>query len=175
MSMEEKKSVSHFSAGVIIAAIMVVFSLVMSFAGQGQNQALGWLAYVIFILALIYFINQYGKANGNELSFGNLFNYGFKTTSIVTLIVIVFLVLFFSFFPEYKDKMLDSSRIAMEKQGRISEEQLDETLSMMNKNFILFAGAGALFMYLLLGAVGSLIGAAVTKKITQNSFDQSSL
>jgi len=173
-TIEEKKPVSHFSAGLIIAAVMVIYSLAMSFAGQGQNQALGWIAYVIFIIALIYFVNQYGKANNNSLSFGNLFNYGFKTTSIVTLIVIIFLVLFFSFFPEYRDKMLETSRAAMEKQDGISEEQKDQTLDMMSKNFILVAGAGALFMYLFLGAVGSLIGAAITKKIPQNSFDQSS-
>ncbi len=77
--MEERKPVSHFLAGLVIAAVMVIFSLVLNYMGQGQNQALGWLAYCIFIIALVFFVNLYGKANDYRPSFGNLFNYGFKT------------------------------------------------------------------------------------------------
>jgi hypothetical protein len=171
--MEERKPVSHFLAGLIIAAIMVVFSLVMNYVGQGQNQALGWLAYAIFIIALIVFINLYGKANNYQPSFGNLFGYGFKITSIVTLIVILFMVGFFIAFPEYKDKIMETSRQAMEDQGKMTDDQVDSAVAMFDKNFILFTAGGALFMYLILGLIGSLIGAAVTKKNPQTPFDQS--
>jgi amino acid transporter len=170
--MEQTKPISHFVAGIIIAAIMVIFSLVMNFTGQEQNKALGWFAYAIFIVALVIFIKLYGKSKNYTPTFGNLFSYGFKITSIVTLIVILFLVVFFIAFPEYKDKMLDASRQAIEERDQISDEQIDQTLSMMSKNFILFAAGGALFMYLILGAIGSLIGAAITKKQPHNPLDQ---
>lgn len=171
--MEQKKPISHIVAGLIIAGIMIVYSLVLNFIGQGQNQALGWVAYLIFIIALIVFINQYGKANDYRPTFGNLFSYGFKTTSIVTLVVVIFIVIFFLAFPEYKDKVIEASREAMEDQGR-DEDQIDQAISIMNRSFILFAAGGALFMYLLLGAIGSLIGAGITKKRPQNPFEQPS-
>ena len=170
--MEENKPVSHFLAGLIIAAVMVIFSLVLNFMGQGQNQALGWMAYAIFVVALIVFIKLYGKTNNYQLPFSNLFSYGFKITSIVTLIVILFMVGFFIAFPEYKDTIMETSRKAMEDQGKLSDEQIDKAIAMVDKNFILFTAGGALFMYLILGLVGSLIGAAVTKKNPQTPFDQ---
>src|SRR5687768_10750529 len=172
--MEQKKPVSHLVAGLLIAAIMVVYSLILNFMDLWQNQAMGWLAYLIFIIALIVFINQYGKANDYRLGFGSLFGYGFKITAIVTLIVIIFMLVFFLAFPEYKEKMIETSRQAMEDQGNASDEQIDQAMGMMSRNFLLFAAGGALFGYLIMGCIGSLIGAAVTKKKPQSPFEQTS-
>ena len=172
--MEAKKPISHFVAGLLIAALLVIYSLVLYFMDMWQNQAMGWLAYLIFIVALVVLINQYGKANDYRLGFGSLFGYGFKITAIVTLIVIVFMVIFFSAFPEYKEKMIETSREAMENQGNANDEQIDQAMGMMSRNFILFAAGGALFAYLIIGCIGSLIGAAVTKKKPQTPFEQTS-
>lgn len=169
--MEQSKPINHIVAGLIIAAVMVIYSLILNFTGQGQNQALGWIAYALFIIALVIFINMYGKANDYRLSFGNLFSYGFKITSIVTLIVILFIVGFFMAFPEYKDKIIETSRQTMEEQGKMTDDQMDQALAMFDKNFIMFTAGGALFMYLVLGAIGSLIGAATTKKRPNNPFE----
>lgn len=168
--MEQKKPVSHIVAGLIIAAVIVIYSILLNFLGLSQNQALGWIAYLLLIGGLIFFVNQYGKANDYTLSFGQLFNYGFKATSIITLIMILFIVLFFAVFPEFKDKIMEAAREGMEKQGKMSDDQIDQAVEMFNRNFILFTGGGALFMYLLLGAIGSLLGAATTKKRPQNPF-----
>jgi uncharacterized membrane protein len=173
--MEQKKPVSHLVAGLLIAAIMVVYSLILNFMDLWQNQAMGWLAYLIFIIALIVFINQYGKANDYRLGFGSLFGYGFKITAIVTLIVIIFMVVFFLAFPEYKEKMIETSRQAMEDQGNASDEQIDQAMGMMSRNFMLFAAGGALFGYLIMGCIGSLLGAAITKKKPQSPFEQTTL
>ena len=65
---------------------------------------------------------------------------------------------------------MEAAREGMEKQGKMSDEQIDQAVGMFDSNFILFTGGGALFMYLLLGAIGSLLGAATTKKRPQNPF-----
>ena len=173
--MEQNKPVSHIVAGLIIAAILVIYSILLNFLNLSTNQTLGWVAYLIMIAGLAFFINQYGKARDHQASFGQLFSYGFKATSIITLIMILFIVLFFVLFPEFKDKIMEASREGMEQQGKMSDEQIDEALEMFERNFILFTGGGALFMYLILGAIGSLIGAAITKKRPQNPFEQQSI
>lgn len=172
--MEQKKPISHFVAGLLIAAIMVVYSMILNFMDLWQNQAMGWVAYLIFIIALIVFINQYGKANDYRLGFGSLFGYGFKITAIVTLIVIIFMLIFFTAFPEYKEKMIETSRQAMENQGNANDEQIDQAMGMMSRNFLLFAAGGALFGYLIMGCIGSLLGAAITRKKPQTPFEQTS-
>jgi hypothetical protein len=63
----------------------------------------------------------------------------------------------------------------MEQQGKMTDDQIDQGLEMFEKNFILFSAGGALFMYLLLGAIASLIGAAITKKQPRSPFEQQPL
>jgi hypothetical protein len=173
--MEEKKPVSHIVAGLTIAAILVVYSILLNYMDLSQNQSMGWLSYIILIGGLILFINLYGKAKNNQVTFGNLFSYGFKATAIITLIMIAFIIIFFMAFPEFKDKIVDAAREGMEKQGKMTDDQIDQGLEMFEKNFILFSAGGALFMYLILGAIGSLIGAAITKKQPRNPFDQQAI
>ena len=173
--MEEKKPVSHIVAGLTIAAILVVYSILLNYMDLSQNQSMGWLSYIILIGGLILFINLYGKAKNNQVTFGNLFSYGFKATSIITLIMIAFIIIFFLAFPEFKDKIVDAAREGMEKQGKMTDDQIDQGLEMFERNFILFSAGGALFMYLILGAIGSLIGAAITKKQPRNPFDQQAI
>lgn len=173
--MEEKKPVSHIVAGLTIAAILVVYSILLNYMDLSQNQSMGWLSYIILVGGLILFINLYGKAKNHQVTFGNLFSYGFKATAIITLIMIAFIIIFFLAFPEFKDKIVDAAREGMEKQGKMTDDQIDQGLEMFEKNFILFSAGGALFMYLILGAIGSLIGAAITKKQPRNPFDQQAI
>jgi hypothetical protein len=173
--MEEKKPISHIVAGLTIAAVLVIYSILLNYMDLSQNQSMGWLSYIILIGGLIVFINLYGKAKDHQVTFGNLFSYGFKATAIITLIMIVFIIIFFMAFPEFKDKIVDAAREGMEKQGNMTDDQIDQGLEMFERNFILFSAGGALFMYLILGAIGSLIGAAITKKQPRNPFDQQAI
>ena len=58
----------------------------------------------------------------------------------------VFLVIFFVAFPEYKDKIIEESRKAMEEQDR-TDEEIDMAMGMMQRSFVLFAAAGADAIY----------------------------
>jgi len=57
--MEPKKPISHFVAGLIIGAVLIIYSLALNFAGKGQDRTLGWIAYLLFVVGLIVFINLY--------------------------------------------------------------------------------------------------------------------
>ena len=78
-------------------------------------------------------------------------------------------------FPEFKDKIMDAAREGMEKRENMTDDQIDQGLAMFEKNFLLFTVGGAVFMYVLLGCVASLIGAAITKKKPFNPLDQTSM
>lgn len=173
--MEKTKPINHFIAGLILALILIIYSTALQFMGMGQNKTMGWISYLILIVGLIIFVNAYGKANNYELTFGGLFSYGFKVTAITTLIVIICMVIFFAAFPEFKEKILETMRKGMEESGKMSDEQIDQFVGGFSKNFLLFTAGGALFMYLILGAIGSLIGAAVTKKTPVNPMNQLNL
>ena len=173
--MEQKKPINHFIAGTIIGAVIIIYSMLLNFLGKGQDRTLGWIAYILFVAGLILFINLYGTAKNNEVTFGNLFSYGFKAAALSTLIIVLCLVVVFLAFPEFKQKILDGMRKGMEDQGKMTDEKIDQSVEWFSSHFILIMVAGAIFMYLIAGAVGSLIGAAITKKKAVNPLDQMSM
>ena len=169
--MEPKKPISHLVAGLIIALVLIIFSCIVYFSGL-QNTGINWLQYAIILAGLIIFINLYGKALNNQVSFGNLFSYGFKTTAFLALIVIAFFVIFFLAFPDIKEKGMEMARQKMEERGNLTEDQINQGMEMARKMFWVFTIGGIMFIYAIVGAVGSLIGAAVTKKKPINPVDQ---
>ena len=169
--MEPKKPINHFAAGAIIAGILIIYSIVL-YIIDSQQSAAGWFAYVIMIAGLVIFISLYGKANNNQVSFGNLFAYGFKATAFMTLLVIVCTLLSFMILPEMKEKIFDTARQSMEKQNKLSEEDIDKAIEMTRKFFYAFTIGGIILAYAIFGAIGSLIGAVVTKKRPYNPLEQ---
>jgi hypothetical protein len=170
--MEERKPISHVSAGLIIAALLVIFAIIVQFMGLAQNQALGLIQYALIIGGLVYFVTQWGKAHDYTLSFGNLFAYGFKATAVFTIINIVFLIIFFLAFPEMREKSFEMMRETMENNPKMTEEQIDQGIDIARRFFWVALVGGTMFMLILIGALGSVIGAAVTKKRPNNPFDQ---
>ena len=148
--------------------------MILTFMDLTGNQSLSYISLLLLLGGIIYFVTQYGKSVDHTASFGQLFSFGFKSTAIATIVVIAFQLIFFLIFPEYKEKILDISREAMLKQGNIPEAQIEQSLEMVKKFFWVGLIGGALFMNLLVGAIASLIGAGITKKIPQSPFQQPS-
>jgi len=172
--MEQKKPITHVMAGLVIGAIMIVFSLAIQFLGLDKITGVPLIGYIIVIAGLVLFINIYGKAMNNQVTFGNLFGYGFKATAIIILIMILFTVVFFMLFPDIKEKIFELTRQKMEERNT-SEDQIEKGLALWRKMFWVFTIGGILIVYAIVGAIGSLIGAAVTKKKPINPVDQLSI
>lgn len=168
--MEPQKPLSHITAGLIIAGVLAVFSTVVSFAGLTGNSAASWMQPLIIIAGLVILIRQYGKAHDNTLSFGNLFAYGFKTTAVFTVISVAFTVLFLLLFPDLKEKTFELAREQMEKDSRITDEQIDQALEISRKFFWVGIVGGSVIATVIQGAIGSLIGAAATKRQPNDPF-----
>jgi Protein of unknown function (DUF4199) len=165
----EKKPISHFIAGVIVAGLIIIYTIILYFTGMQTNQAMGWVSYAILIVGIMYFVQAYGKANNYHLTFGNLFAYGFKSAAFSALIVIAFSVIFNLIFPEFKEKIFETARQNMEAQGKYTDDQINTGMEVTRKFFMVFIIAGSLFFFAIFGAIGSLIGAAITKKIVSES------
>ena len=116
-----------------------------------------------FFSCIVFSVYQYGKQVNYNSTFGNYFAHGFKTSAMVTILMIAFLVIFMTVFPEFKEKAMDEARKSMNSKN-LSEDQVEKALDITKKFFMVFLVGGALLGYLLFGAIASLIGAAVIKK-----------
>ena len=170
--MEEKKPLTHVKAGLLIAGLLVVFSLIVNLLGLSNVSGVNAIQYLLIIGALIIIVNQYGKANNNTVSFGNLFAYGFKATAVYTILFIAFTIIFLLLFPELKEKTFEMARQGLEEKGSFSDEEIDKAIEISEKFFWPGVVGGTMLMMVIIGAIGSLIGAAVTKKNPSNPFDQ---
>lgn len=173
--MKEQKPISHLVAGLIIGAVLIVYSVIMQFSGIDQTGIFAWIPYVVIIAGLISFINMYGNAKKNQVGFGNLFGYGFKTTAVLTLVIIFFTIIFFLIFPEIKTKMFEVARQKMEERGNMTDDEIEKGLAIWHKMFWVITIGGIMLFYAIIGVIGSLIGAAITKKKPINPVDQLSM
>jgi uncharacterized membrane protein YphA (DoxX/SURF4 family) len=165
----EKKPISHLVAGVIVAGLMIIYSMILYFTGMDSNRPLSYVSFGILIIGIIFFVRAFGKANNDHKSFGNLFAYGFKTSAFAALVVVAFNVVFNLVFPEFKEKFLDVMRQNMETQGKLTEDHISSYIDGMKKYYQVIMIAGAVFMFAVFGAIGSAIGAAMTKKDVSDS------
>jgi hypothetical protein len=171
--METRKPITHVVAGLLIAGIVIVLSMVMMLFSKGTQQPSGgWLTYLFIIGGLVYFINLYGKSNNYQVSFGDLFSYGFKATAVYTVLFVGFLIIFSVLFPDFKTNAIEAARTQMENQKGITEEQIEKSLQMVEKYFWIFAIGGTMLGFVIVGAIGSLLGAYITKKQPKNPFEQ---
>lgn len=157
------KPVPHALAGALLAGVLVLYSLVLTFTGLNTNRALGGVSLLLLAGGVAYFVWRQGTALGGGAAFGELFSYGFKATAVCTLVLIGFQWVFYTVFPEYREQLLDITREEMVRQG-VPEAQMGSALASMRDYFWAMTIGGALFSTLLTGAVGSLIGAGLAKR-----------
>jgi hypothetical protein len=159
----ETKVTSPVVKGLIITLILIV----ASFAGRAANiQYESWFAWVSYglliggiIISCIIFSNQMQ----HDVTFGNVFANGFKTTAVVTCLTILFMVILMLVMPEMKEELIENAR-AQAAKGTATEEQIDQSMAVFDKMFWVFMIGGILLGYLIIGCIASLIGAAVAKK-----------
>jgi len=120
---------------------------------------------------VIIAVMSYAKSKDGYVTFGNAFLWGFKTTAVLTALYVVYLLIFIIVFPDFKAKMIEITREGMEKQN-LPDDQIETAMNMMDKAFYVFMFLGTIFFFLLLGVIGSLLGAAFAKKKPVTPFDQ---
>ena len=161
----ENQVTTHIVKGLILSVISIAFSIVVYVFNLYDMSALSFVNYAIFIGGLVYGAVLYSNQNGHNVTFGNLFAHGFKTTAVVIVITSVYTILAFKvLFPDMLEKVLDLSKKKMLENPKMTDEMVDQAMSMTRKFFIPFALGGAVIGTGILGAIGSLIGAAIAKK-----------
>ncbi len=167
----EKKVTTSLITGVVISLVIIVLSIIGYITKLDQQTWFKWISVLIFFVGIIYACTNYANQLNGNVTFGNIFAFGFKTTAAVTCIVLVFSIIFLSIFPDIKEQAMDTARKQMEEKNQLSAEQIENGIAFAKKSFIIFLILGVIFLYLFFGAIASLIGAAVAKKNPQSPFE----
>jgi hypothetical protein len=161
----EPKVTTPGQKGLIIALPLVLFTVVITILKMERNQPLGLLAMAALVGGIIWACLSYSKQMAGNVTFGNIFSHGFKASAIVAAVLGLWVAISFGLiFPEALDRVMDVQREAMEKRGGMSDEQMDQALRISKKMVLPMMTIGSVIMYLIIGAISALIGAAVAKK-----------
>ncbi len=168
----ETKQITAVTVGLIISLALIIISLVVYFSGMYMESWSQYFGFVVIVGGIIWSVMNHGKEKEHHVTFGQLFQFGFKVTSVVICLMILYTLLSGVLFPEIKEKIIEAARTAALKQPGANEDQIGQGMNMFAKNYNLFIILGILFWYLIMGVVSSLIGAAVTRKNPQTTFDK---
>jgi uncharacterized membrane protein len=116
------------------------------------------------MIGLILNANAFSKANDEGVTFGKLFSSCYKACAIITIVVIVWSFISIAIFPEMVDKAMEVAKQRMAEKGGVTQEQMDQSIAMVQKGFKVFMVIGVIVMYMVFGALFCLLAAAVAKK-----------
>jgi hypothetical protein len=168
----KKKSTDFIGKAILLSLILIVIDLIGGFAHLRFETWFRWISTIVMIIVLIVFCIQFGKQQTDGVTFGKVFGYGFKISLVVSAFMVIYTLLsIYVIFPEFIDQILVKTRTDLQAKGGMSDDQIDQAVSMTKKfmqpiPLIIFTFLATLFF----NTIGSLLGAAFTKKSEPNVF-----
>ena len=151
------------------ALIYFVVSVILTFALQFLNieatSPVQYVKYLFFIGFLFLGQKEFKDQLGGFITFGQAFVEGLLFSVFLGIMVAVFTFIYIQYLnPHFLDQAMAAQQEKMSQQGNLSSEQIDNAMVIARKYGAVFGAVGVLFMSPILGAIISLIGAAIFKK-----------
>ncbi len=153
-----------FQFGLLIAAGLIILSLIMYVAGMITANWISYVGYAILLGGLIFgtlrFRDEY---SGGFISYGRALGFGTLVSFFAALISAVFSYLFYTVLaPDALNELRIAAEInILETTPNITDQQLDLAIKMVNP---LMMALTYLFSYTFVGFVFSLVTAAFLKR-----------
>lgn len=160
----EKQIMTPATKGLLIGLALIIISLVILLTKQENNKSLSGISIAVMVGGIIWACLSFSKQMNGNVTFGTVFSHGFKTSALVAALVSLWVALTLGLlFPEVIDRALEAERIKlMDKQ--MSDEEIDNAMTIGKKIAVPMGVIFTVILYLVMGAIGSLIGAALAKK-----------
>lgn len=168
MENNSKSSMSQTALmwGAITGLIGIVYTLILYYADLMTNKPASIASYVILIAGIYLGTKTYrDQSLGGYISFGKAFGTGVLISLYNAIIGVVFMIILYKVIdPEIITRLMAEQQDKLIESGKISEEQIEQSMEMGKKFFIPFAVLGGLFGGVFIGAIISLVTSAILKK-----------
>ena len=152
--------------GLLTGLVSIIFSVIL-FVTQNDQSPIRWLGLLILVGAMVMAHNAYKRAHSGYMNYSEGLGIGAIMGGVSGVLGTVFNFLYVKFIdPEYMSRLMETTRTKMEEKGGMSDAQIDQAVSMMQK----FSSGGWMMVF---GVVGSLLFgfliALVVSAFTKNS------
>ena len=127
---------SSFSPGVIIGAVLIVFSLLMYLLDVDRESPVNYISYLFLAIGLWWAIDAYRKKmEGGFITYGRAFSMGFYVGLVASVLVAVYLYIYVQFInPGMIEEILLKAEDDMLTQNpNMTDEQLDQARGWVEK------------------------------------------
>jgi hypothetical protein len=139
--------------GLITSALMIAIFIGIYYAGKHANPNLQYLVYITYILGIIWTVTSYSQSTSFVNKFGAVFNQGFRCFIVVTLLIALFYGIFNYLHPEFAEETSKAYREQLIDEKQTLSTDLDLKVETFKKQYITRLVSGAVFTYLIFGAV----------------------
>ncbi len=147
--------------GVITGLLMIVASIgIFYYRGNFEN-GLQYIVYCIYIAGIVWALAGYkNRPTVNDKKFKNYFAEGFKCFIVITLLMVAFTFIFLKMNPALKEEMAKNYQADLIKTGNYTVAEIETMVNKAKEYFITMLTSMAIFGYLLIGALVTLIASA---------------
>ncbi|MBF9144189.1 DUF4199 domain-containing protein [Hymenobacter properus] len=150
--------------GLLTGLVSTLFSFALNIMHQESSPA-RYLSFAILVGGLVLAMNHFKQQNRGFMSYGQGLGIGAVLSAVVGAISGIFAYIYMNFVdPDMLGRITEKMRADMEARGGLSDEQIDQAVTMSSKfmNGPVMVGA-ALLGTLLIGVLLSLVISAIIK------------
>ena len=161
--------------GLIMGAVGVIYFLIASTIGLDMNQGIWKWASLSYVIVILFYAHKYFKDNGNGyMSFGEGVGISFWVGLISAPISSIVSYIYWKLIDSSMIQLaIDQARQKMENEGKMSEEQIDQAMSMASKfmtpeSFLII---GLIFGVIMIVIIGLLITIFTQKRNPEPTYN----
>ncbi|MFT3901710.1 MAG: DUF4199 domain-containing protein [Niabella sp.] len=148
--------------GLITGGLIIIFYIIVNLLLSTNGSSLAFVSPVIYGLGVVWAITSFAKQNGNQSGFGKLFNQGFKCFIVVTLLVVLYYIIFYKLHPEIIEQSATATREHLLKtEKNRTPAEIEQQVQNGKKYFIPMMASITMFQHLIIGAIVSVATAGV--------------
>jgi len=152
----------------ITGGAMILFSIAIYMVKKDFENSLQYITYAMYVAGIVWTLLSFKKETGGNANFKQYFSEGFKCFIVVTLLMVLFTLVFILMHPEMKEQMADMMRAELAKMKDTTPLDIENRIATAKKAFVPSLLIGAVFGYLLIGALISAITSAVLSAQKKN-------
>ena len=138
------KNLNATNKGLITGLVMIGITLGIFYSGQSAASPLQYLVHIVYAAGIAWTIYEYSRSAENTNKFGAFFLQGFKCFIVITLLMVIFTIVFNKLHPEFKE---------MVKKGNSTPAEILKNIENAKEYYLTMLISGAIFVYLATGAV----------------------
>lgn len=146
--------------GLVTGVLMIAISLGIYYTRKNFDNALQYITYSVYIAGILWTLFAFKQSGNEQKTFKNYFSQGFRCFIVVTLLMVAFTWIFLKMNPGLIEQMAENNRTALINSKNYTPAEIDEYIATSKKYSVVMFTSIAIFKYLIIGALVTLIGAA---------------